>query len=117
MDPGVFEAVGLLTIIAAVTKLVSLVKDVKQRDWNGVVTLVVAMVVAFGLLLAVAESQFVLPLPGQGITIQEANVGTLIVLAVVIGLTAAFGKDWLNAKDNTASQAEAPLLGPPDQPG
>lgn len=115
-ETGVFAAVGLLTIIAAVTKLVSLVKAAKNKDWNGVVTPLVAIAVALGLLFAVSESQFVMPLPGQSITIQDANLGTLIVLSVIVGLTAAFGKDWLNAKDDSASQAEAPLLGPPHVP-
>ena len=113
---GVFAAVGLLTIIAAVTKLTSLVKAAKNKNWNGVVTPLVAIVVAFGLLFAVASSQFVMPVPGLAINIQEADVGTLIVLSIIVGLTAAFGKDWLNAKDNSASQAEEPLLGPPKVP-
>lgn len=117
---GVFAAVGLLTIIAAVTKLTSLVKAAKNKNWNGVVTPLVAIALAFGLLFAVANSQFVMPVPGLAITIQDADVGTLVVLSVIVGLTAAFGKDWLNARDNTASQAELPLIdwsGPPKTPG
>lgn len=113
---GVFAAVGLLTIVAAVTKLTSLVKAAKRKDWNGVVTPLVAIALAFGLLLATAHSQFVMPVPGLSVTLQEADIGTLVVLAVIVGLTAAFGKDWLNAKDGSASQAEPPLLGPPQVP-
>ena len=75
---GVFAAVGLLTIIAAVTELTSLGKAAKNKNWNGVVTPLVAIVVAFGLLFAVASSQFVMPVPGLAINIQEADIGTLI---------------------------------------
>lgn len=116
VDLGFGTGVILLTIVAAVVKLTSVVKAAVNHDLNGVVTPLVAIALAFGLFTALAHSDFTPTIPGLDVPIQRASGGTLVLLAVVAGLSAAFGKDWLNARDNTASQAEAPLIGPAHPP-
>lgn len=100
-----------LTLIVAITKFVGLVKSVKAADWNSVATLLVAILTGIGLVFLVSNSDFTdFTVPGLAVPLADAKGGTLVLIGIVLGLAAAYGRDFLKARDNTASTLEPPLI-------
>jgi len=111
-DPGgIGLSVTWLTLLVAVTKAVSFVKSLLAKDWNAVLTLIVSVGVAIGLVFLVANSDFTgFSVPGLDVPLASAKAGTLALIGIVLGLAAAYGRDVLKSFDNTQSTAEPPLV-------
>ena len=73
-------------------------------------------VAAGGLVFLVANSDSDnFSVPGLSIPLYDARAGTLILIGIVLGLAATYGRDVLKAFDNTASTVEAPMVTPPQR--
>lgn len=111
------NAVALLAIALLANKLIELLKGIRVRDWNRVVTLLVLFVAGFGALslaahAAVTEHMIV---PGTLTEIGFLDWPSLALLGLMITATGSTLYDFRKAFDNTDSAAQPKLLPPSSQ--
>lgn len=110
-DMGLGITFTWATILVAVTKTVTLVKSLLAKDWNAVLTLIISVLAAVGLVALVANSDFTgFTVPGLDVPLSRAKGGTVVLIGIVLGLAASYGRDVLKAIDNTQSTKEPRLL-------
>lgn len=122
LDPSsVTAAVGLIFslvgVIAITKKAVDFVAWVKNGNWDAVVKTVIAIVAAIALTFVLRETDFSNQVTVLGTTLDTMNNWTVAYIGLALGAIAAFGVDFLAARDNTRSSATAPIVGGPQPEG
>lgn len=108
----------LLSAIALVAVIIDVARSARGRDWNGVITPLVAWGVGVLVAFVLGESDFGegIPLGDSGQTFSSVNGFSLILVGFALGSLASKGVDLLKAIDGGDSQKRPHLLdgSPPD---
>lgn len=109
------DFVPLLAAAALVKAALDLVKFARDKDANGVVSILAAWLIGVGVVFLLAGTDFAggIELGSTGVNLDTANNFTLILVGVTFAAVAQALHDTLQAVDNTDSQKKPPLL-PPD---
>lgn len=108
------EFMPLLSAIALVAVIIDVGRSARGRDWNGVITPLVAWAVGVGVAYTLGKSDFGegIPLGDSGHTFASVNGFSLILVGFALGSVAAKGVDLLKAIDGSDSQKKPPLVPP-----
>jgi hypothetical protein len=110
-------AVGVFTmLIAFITKGLDLIKYARAKDKNGVITLLAAAALGVGASFVFRWSDFrevlTWSVTGHEWSLASVNPWTVVIFGVSAGFTAAYGKDWIKARDNNDTAKTPPLIPP-----
>lgn len=118
---GAITAIAATAVMAfVVVQFVNLLKSARAKDWNAVVTPLIAVAGAAGaILLAQASAHFgAWTIPGIDVPVSDLNAGDIVIASVAVGLGfGGFLVDRTKARDNSQSAAYPPLIPgtpPPD---
>lgn len=102
----------LLSAIALVAVVIDVARSARGRDWNGVITPLVAWGVGVLVAFVLGESDFGegIPLGDSGHTFASVNGFSLVLVGFALGSLASKGVDLLKAIDNTDSQSRPSLV-------
>lgn len=104
---------GLVGMLAVVWKVIDFLRLLAHfgRERSAVVTQLLVWLGAIVVVFVYAQSQLGdFTIPGTELLLSDANVWTLIVLALAIGSTASVAVDIKQAVDGSDSAAKPPLL-------
>lgn len=106
----------LLSAIALVAVIIDVARSARGKDWNGVITPLVAWGVGVLVAFVLGESDFgeAIPLGDSGQTFASVNGFSLVLVGFALGSLASKGVDLLKAIDGSDSQKKPPLVGPTD---
>lgn len=107
------QAAALAAIGFLASKIIELVKYLKNKDWNGFVTLVSMWIagVVVTVLAAVAEVTEALVLPGTSVPLGVLDGPSLVFLGATLSSVVSFAYDAKKAVDRSDSAKQPPLLG------
>jgi NADH:ubiquinone oxidoreductase subunit F (NADH-binding) len=105
------EFVAMAVLIATVKNLIDLARRATGGDGRGALTQVLSYLVGFGVAALFSTTAYAAELDFGGITLADANVGTLAVIGLALGSSAGVVKDVFKAVDNTQSESTPPLGG------
>lgn len=113
------DSLVTFTTVAAVGAViytaVNLLKYLRARDWNGVVTLLVAAVIGIGIACWMANSDLtetLTPIEG-GVPLKDMDFGSLALFGIALSSTFSVVTDFRKAFDASDSAAKPSLLPPP----
>lgn len=108
------EFMPLLSAIALVAVIIDVARNARGRDWNGVITPLVAWGVGVFIAFILGESDFgeAIPLGDSGQTFASVNGFSLVLVGFALGSLASKGVDLLKAIDGSDSQKKPPLVPP-----
>lgn len=104
------DAVVLGLFLALVWKFTDFLKHVSAKDWNGVVTQVLAWAAAFVALVLFAHSAYGGHLVIHGLRFDHVSWTDQLLAALMIGSAGSVGYDFKKALDQTDSAAVPRLL-------
>lgn len=113
MDQGVLTFTTVALLVAVTMTAQNLLRFLKAKDWNGVVSIVLACVIGYLLVLLAANSEVSegMHLITDGPALGDLDAGSLIMLGVAFGTGASTLVDFRNAIDNSTTAAKPKLLG------
>lgn len=112
MDQSVIEFVPLVALGLVVYAFVNLVKQLRARNWNAVLTLVSAWVIGFVAVWLFAETRWGDTIVVGDVALGALNVGELVIVGLVVMAAGSFGYDFKAAVDNTDTAKTPPLVPP-----
>lgn len=106
------DFVPLLVGAAMVAVIVDVLRSARGKDWNGVLTPLVAVGAGILVTLLLANSDFAgsIELGDTGFTLDNVNTASLILFGFAFGSVAAKGVDALKAIDGSDSQKRPSLI-------
>lgn len=127
MDPFAASITVGVVVLAVVNFVKYIRAGVKGQGWNGAVTMFVAFVIAWLVLLLFRETVWGLQVTIGDHSLQNLNILDLVPVAIAAASVGSVIFDTLNSIDGSSSAAKPPLTGqptdttptsvPPSQPG
>lgn len=106
------QAIALLAIALLANKIIELLKQIRNKDVNGALTLIslfIAGVAALTLAAHAAVTEGTI-IPGTGAALGSLDFASLVLLGLMITATGSTVYDFKKAVDSTDSAKQPPLL-------
>ena len=106
------DAVGFLAAMAAIWKLMDLIKYVKAKDVNGAVTLLLTYVLAVAAVLLFAEAELAQTweVPGVDVALSTLDFASKLIVGLVLASSASVAFDLKKAIDRSDSAVTPSLV-------
>lgn len=104
------EFVPILVMAALAKKLVDVLRFASGRDWNGVITQLVAWVGGAVVVVAFAASDWAGQVQFGDLALAKMSFVSQVLAGMTLGSTASLGQDVLKAVDQTQSERKPALL-------
>ncbi len=122
LDPSsVTAAVGLVFSLAGVAAITKKVVDyaayVRNKDWDSVIKVGLAVVVAIALTFVLRETDYADGISVLGKALDTMNAWTIAFMGLAIGAITSWGVDWQKSRDNTRSSAVGSIVGTSEPEG
>lgn len=101
--------------VALVKASIDFLKYLRAKDTNGAITQMCVWLSGIAVVLLLRASDFAANFDVGGITLDQANPGTVVLAGLGLGATAMLVNDVKQAVDNSDS-ASKPMLVPPRPP-
>jgi hypothetical protein len=111
------EFVPILVLGLVIYTLMNLVKYLRARDWNGIITLLTGWLVGFLAVWLFGSTDWGQTLTVGGTkTLDLLSIGEKVIVGLVVVSAGSVLFDFKKSFDNSDSASTPPLVGPPKPP-